>query len=281
MTLASTPTEPLIIAQISDLHIKQPGQNAYGRVDVAAALIRMIEVLNGLAPRPALVVITGDLVDGGTPAEYAHLRGLLDALQLPLCVMPGNHDNRGAMRAAFGDQPFAATDALNQIRSTGPLDILALDSSVPGQPHGLLEQETLAWLDTALARSPQRPALIFLHHPPFRTGIWHMDRQNLTNANDLMRLLARHRQVRLVGCGHVHRHVVSNLAEVPVIICPGTSHAVALDLDHSMVPSFRMETPGLLLHVWSDETQALVSHAINVNAPDEAYPFFDATGRLL
>jgi 3',5'-cyclic-AMP phosphodiesterase len=281
MTDHPTQTEALIIAQISDLHIKRPGELAYGKVDTAAALRRMIDVLNALSPKPRLVVVSGDLVDGGTREEYDHLLGLLEALDLPLCFMPGNHDAREPMRAAFNDQAFIAGTALNQIQQIGSLDVIALDSSVPGKPHGELGGETLDWLDATLASNADRPALVFLHHPPFRTGIWHMDRQNLTDAAALAKVLNRHHRVRLLGCGHVHRHVASTFAGRPVIICPGASHAVALDLDQSMEPSFRLETPGLLMHSWDHTTDSLVSHALNVDAPHLAYPFFNKAGELL
>jgi len=43
---------PILIAQISDLHITPPGTLAYGCVDTAAALMRSIETLNRLSARP-------------------------------------------------------------------------------------------------------------------------------------------------------------------------------------------------------------------------------------
>jgi 3',5'-cyclic AMP phosphodiesterase CpdA len=58
--------KPILIAQISDLHIKSPGSLAYGRVDTAAALGRCIAALNEFAPKPDLVVISGDLADTPT-----------------------------------------------------------------------------------------------------------------------------------------------------------------------------------------------------------------------
>src|SRR6266566_115320 len=67
-------TAPVLIAQISDLHIKQRGERAYEMVDTAAALTHCIAHLNRFRPRPAFVVISGDLVDRGLEEEYAHLR---------------------------------------------------------------------------------------------------------------------------------------------------------------------------------------------------------------
>lgn len=272
---------PTLIAQISDLHIKRPGQLAYGKVDTAAALARLVASLNAFKPRPALVVVTGDLVDGGSAEEYAHLRALLAPLAMPMMVMPGNHDGRDAMRAAFTDQPFAAGRLLNQHRAIGDLDLYGLDSAVTGAPHGELEPDTLAWLDGELARDRERPALVFLHHPPFKAGIWHMDRQNLANANALAELVRRHPRVRLVAAGHVHRAVSTSFAGTMATICPAANHAVALDLDAHLGPSFQVEPPAFHLHAWFPQAASLVTHVVPVGDHDGPHPFFDAEGRLL
>src|SRR5712692_3580750 len=98
---------PIRIAQISDLHIKPPGALAYGRVDTAKALERCVAALNRLQPRPDMVVISGDLVDTPTVEEYDHLKRLLAPLELPFVGIPGNHDSRAMMRAAFPEQRYA------------------------------------------------------------------------------------------------------------------------------------------------------------------------------
>ena len=180
-------SKPLRIAQISDLHIKPPGALAYGRVDTAKALERCVAALNEFRPRPDFVVISGDLVDTPTIEEYDHLKRLLAPLKLPFAGIPGNHDAREMMRAAF---PRAALcvpgrGAQSERSSSASSISSCWIRSVPGKPHGELEAATLQWLDATLAASASRPALLFLHHPPFIAGIWHMDRQNLHNAGEL------------------------------------------------------------------------------------------------
>ena len=71
---------PIIIAQISDLHVKRPGTLAYGKVDTAAALAHCVAELNRLDSPPDLVVISGDLVDTPLKEEYDHLLTLLAQL---------------------------------------------------------------------------------------------------------------------------------------------------------------------------------------------------------
>jgi 3',5'-cyclic-AMP phosphodiesterase len=277
----------VLIAQISDLHIKPPGELAYGHVDTAAALSRCIRDLNRLAPRPDLVVMSGDLVDAPLPAAYDHLVRLLAKLELPFVAIPGNHDSRELFRAALPAQSYAATGAaLNLMRTIGAVDIVLLDSVVPGAAHGELDAATLAWLDVALAAPAERrrPALIFLHHPPFVTGIRHMDAQNLRNAGDLAAIVRQHKRARLLAAGHVHRAMTTTFAGIAATICPAPNHAVALDLDGRLPPSLTIEPPAFHLHVWlagDDELGTIATHLVPIGDFAGPFPFFGADGRLL
>jgi len=96
----------MIIAQISDMHIRPHGQLAYRRVDTAWFLARCVEQLGRMAPRPDIVLATGDLVDAGHPDEYRHLRELLGPLPMPVYLIPGNHDDRDALAREFGDHAY-------------------------------------------------------------------------------------------------------------------------------------------------------------------------------
>jgi Icc protein len=277
-------SKPICIAQISDLHIKREGELAYGRVDTAQALARCVEALNRFDPGPDLVVISGDLADTPTPDEYLHLKQLLAPLKLPFAGVPGNHDAREQMRAAFSDQRYAMpSGALNQQVELAELDLLLLDSSVPKKPHGELDERTLQWLEAALAISNVRPALLFMHHPPFETGIWHMDRQNLRNADDLAAIIRRHPRVRLIATGHVHRATLTSFEGTACTICPAPNHAVDLDLGHLREPSFKVEPPAFHLHTWFPGTGfgRVVTHQVPIGEFDGPHPFFGPDGKLL
>lgn len=275
---------PIVIAQISDLHVKRPGTLAYGKVDTAVALARCVAELNRLDSAPDLVVISGDLVDTPLQDEYDHLTKLLAPLALPFAAIPGNHDDRVLLRAAFPDQVYAPSGgALNMVHAVGEIDVVLIDSIVPGAPHGALDADTLRWLDATLAASAARPALLFLHHPPFVTGIAHMDAQNLRNAADLAAILRRHPRARLVAAGHVHRPTFTTFAGVAATICPAPNHAVALDLDARLPPSFRVEPPAFHLHVWfpGGGFGTVVTHHVPIGDFDGPDPFFAADGRPL
>jgi 3',5'-cyclic-AMP phosphodiesterase len=277
-------SNPVRIAQISDLHIKPPGTLAYGRVDTGKALARCVAALNEFDPAPDFVVISGDLADTPSAEEYQYLKRLLAPLELPFAGIPGNHDSRELMRAALPSASYAfPAGALNQKIEVGGLDLLLLDSSVNGKPHGQLDGPTLEWLDAMLAAAPGRPALLFLHHPPFKAGIWHMDRQNLANANDLAPVIRRHPRLQLIATGHIHRAVLTMFAGVPTTICPAPNHAVDLDLAKLREPSFKVEPPAFHLHTWfpGEGFGTVVTHQVPIGTFDGPHPFFGADGKLL
>jgi 3',5'-cyclic-AMP phosphodiesterase len=277
------PSKPVHIAQISDLHIKPPGSLAYGRVDTAKALERCVAALNDFRPKPDFVVISGDLADTPTVEEYEYLRRLLAPLALPCIAIPGNHDSRELMRAAFPQAYAFPAGPLNQSIKVGGLDLVLLDSSVAGKPHGELKAPTLQWLDTVLTSAPDRPALLFLHHPPFQTGIWHMDRQHLLNADQLAPIVGRHPRVQLIAAGHVHRAALTMFGGVAATICPAPNHAVDLDLQELREPSFKVEPPAFHLHSWFPGRGFghVVTHQVPIGEFDGPHPFFGPDGKLL
>src|SRR6187551_2297151 len=96
----------MLIAQISDMHVKPPGEMLYKRIDTAGFLERAVAHILALYPQPDVVLATGDLVDGGKAEEYTLLRRLLAPLPMPVYLIPGNHDAREALRDAFADKGF-------------------------------------------------------------------------------------------------------------------------------------------------------------------------------
>lgn len=254
----------MLIAQISDLHVMAPGELAYGRVDTAGHLQRAVETLLALDPLPDLVVATGDLADGGAPAPYAELRRLLAPLPMPVYLLPGNHDDRDALRAAFPEAAYLRRDPefLHYDLDLGGLRLIALDSLVPGAVHGALCARRLAWLEARLEELPDRPVLLCLHHPPFRSGIALMDDHGLREgAEALAALVARHPRVERVLCGHLHRSIQVRWAGTLALTAPSTAHQLALDFRRDAGLALHLEPPGMLLHHWI-EGQGLVTHLV-------------------
>jgi len=274
----------MLLAQISDLHVKQPGALAYRRVDTAACLARCIARLNALAPRPDAVIMTGDLVDCGSPEEYAHLKSLLATLDLPYYLLVGNHDARDALRDAFPERAeLRAGGAFVQYAvDVGALRVLALDSMVPGQSAGTLCDARLAWLEAQLGAARDKPVVIALHHPPFDCGIAHMDEIGLAPAAStrLEALVAQHPNVERVICGHVHRPMFARFGGTIASAVPSPAHQVTLDLREDAPSAFSLEPAAFALHHYEPRTGLVTHHAYVDDAPGP-YPFHDGHGELI
>jgi Icc protein len=254
----------MLIAQITDSHITVPGRLLYDAVDTVAALERAVAALCRLVPPPDVTVVTGDLVDLGEPAEYAHLRALLAPLRMPIFVIPGNHDAREPMRDAFaGDGYLPREGFLHYVVDDYPLRLIALDTLVPGEAGGALCAERLRWLDDTLAAAPARPTLILMHHPPFATGIAPMDRMGLGGSAGFAAVIRRNPQVQRICCGHVHRAIEARFAGTIAGTAPSTAHQTVLDLDPQAPLNFAFEPPGYQLHLWREDAE-LVTHTATI-----------------
>jgi len=262
----------MLIAQITDCHIVEAGELLNDRVDTATMLSEAVAHINHMAPRPDVVVATGDLVNTGTPAEYAVLAPIVSKLDVPLLVIPGNHDDRTLLRDTFNSQLPAGgpTDRIDYVVDTWPLRLVGLDTTIPGDNSGLFSADQMMWLDEALGAKPDRPTLIFQHHPPFVTGIAWMDAVGLAGRELEAELLARHPQVCGVVCGHIHRNIHTTIAHTAVSTSPSTGAQVALALDGT--PYEYVDELGVVtIHQWSAEL-GLVSHVSHVGLPQRWLP---------
>lgn len=253
----------MIIAQLSDLHARPRGRTAYGGVDTNAMLGRAIASVRTLSVRPDCVVITGDLADCGLDDEYLVLREELASLDVPVYLMPGNHDRREALLRAFADGHRYLprdSDFLQYTIDEHPLRIIAIDSVVAGATHGELCARRLAWIRARLAERPGQPTIVFIHHPPFPTGIGSMDVHGCrAGSAELATIVAQHPNVERVVAGHYHRPITVRWAGTIGYAAPSTAHQVALDLRAGAPTRFVLEPPALSLHVWS-ETTGVVTH---------------------
>ncbi|PSS60496.1 serine/threonine protein phosphatase [Ensifer sp. NM-2] len=199
----------MLIAHISDFHVfSDKPETALVRLDAEKAARRVVADLARFTPALDAVAFTGDLTDGGSAADYDLLKDILSLLQCPVYVVPGNHDRRSALRAAFRDRlPLAETGYLNYETQIGFLRILALDTLIEGRGEGALVGESLDWLAEHLLRPFEGPTLVLLHHAPFPSGMAPLDRASLiSGGQELGLILGAHRGAPIVLlAGHIHR----------------------------------------------------------------------------
>lgn len=247
----------MMIAQISDTHILAGADEdsvGHGR---AEALRRCVADIN--RQRPDAVIHTGDIVQHGRAEEYAHLREILAPLRAPLFPVPGNRDDRGALRGAFADHPNlpGAGEFLHYAVEDFPLRLIALDSTEPGERKGVFCARRLAWLDETLAAAPDRPTVLFIHHPPFDIDARFVGGyRNPPDRAALAGVAARHSQVVRLMCGHVHFPVAVDWGGTTASTVPSVAPDVRKDIDETTTAA----RPIYYLHAMSGPG-ALVSRA--------------------
>jgi 3',5'-cyclic-AMP phosphodiesterase len=270
----------MLIAQISDPHVGTPDGRIERLCRTSDHLEHAVAHLNALRPRPDVALLTGDVVDEGGVEEYERARTILEPLAMPLYLIPGNHDDRASLTRVFAQHRYLPRDGgfIQYTIEDWPVRLVALDTLVPGSAAGRLCEQRLDWLDEQLSAAPVRPTLIFMHHPPFVTGLTVMDREmGLDGIDAFAAVVRRHPQVERIVCGHVHRPILRRFAGTVACTCPSTAHQLGLDLPPETRLTVVMEPPACMLHCWLGEAGGLASHLSVIGGHYPSRTVFDGT----
>jgi Icc protein len=209
----------LSIVQLSDFHL---GASS-GLTDPLADLRSALAQIGALVPGPEVVIVSGDLAQNGAAEEYEVARQALAGLSVPIHVLPGNHDDRRALRAAFpiDGEPGGR---YHWVAESGGLRLIGCDTILPGCDDGAFPPEELDWLSARLDSDPRTPTLILMHHPPIAIGIPEADAIGLPRADAaaLGDVVRRRPGVRAISTGHVHLATTGRLAATTVVTAPST-----------------------------------------------------------
>ena len=270
----------MLIAQITDCHIgfdrTDPEEDNVQRL--RAVLARISHGPN----RPDLLLLTGDLTNGGEAESYARLGRLLTECPIPYRLLAGNWDERAALLAAFPDTGTA--DGFVQFELDMPnLRIIALDTTEPGRHGGAFCARRAAWLSARLDADPVTPVLIAMHHPPIISGLdWLDGGEQAPWIERFAAAIAGRSQVRAIIAGHLHRTVHTSFAGVPLTVCPSSAPAVTLDLrtidpeqpdGRTMVHA---EPPAYALHRWHGGQLTSHFEVVSLGQPWEVYARYDS-----
>lgn len=221
----------MIIAQITDFHVGRIIQTENGPIDLHDRMLDAVAHIKKMNPQPDLLMVTGDLSNHGNEADYIRVREALQQLEMPIHIIPGNHDRRSVLRKVFADHTYWPQEGFVQYVLDGyPLRIIGLDTLVDGEHYGTLCEDRLAWLAARLDEEKKRPSLIFMHHPPFTTGLCYPDQLMCRNGEAFGDIIARHPQIQAIICGHVHRDVVTFWRGVPAYVTSSATFSNGLIL---------------------------------------------------
>lgn len=257
----------MLIAQVSDTHVTPETALPGGAPTALDQLRQAVTHLLALRARPDVVLVTGDCTHHGSEEEVARFAEALAPLPMPVHVIPGNHDRRETLAARFPAPGRVLPGFLQYVVEDHPVRLVGLDTLVPGSDAGELCPERLAWLDAILAEQPARPTLVFMHHPPFLTGLRVLDDLALAGRERFAAILARHPQVERVVAGHVHCALQQRVGGTLAMTCTSTALRIAVEPGDPGRLWVSGEPAAALLHAW-DAARGMLSWASAVPAPE-------------
>ena len=206
--VAAAQNTPLIFVHLSDIHV--------GSGTGADDLRRTVKDINA-NDSLQFVVITGDITEFGADEEIKLAKQILDSLNKPWHIIPGNHDGNWSESGAntfknvFGAETFDFKAGKYVFLGTacGPNMHMG-----PGQ----VPRENMLWLDSTLKTIPENTPVIFVNHYPQDDA--------LNNWYDVLDLL-KQKNIQFIICGHGHSNHKLNFEGIPAIM--GRSNLRAKD----------------------------------------------------
>ena len=211
------------ILQLTDLHVFcEPEQRLKG-IPTRESLQDVVSwICENEAPFDHLIV-TGDHTHDEKPESYRSVQQILAPWSDRIWQVPGNHDDRKILRSVFADR-VSGQDS-EQVRFSFTDEgwlCVGLDTHLPGEVAGWIDQEQVDWLRDVIAESPDLQVALFLHHPPVDVGSEWMDRIGLGGRETLQQLIMDEERIRLMCCGHVHHEFESQIGSAEIHTTPST-----------------------------------------------------------
>lgn len=217
------------LIHLTDTHVIGEGL-LYGQ-DPAKRLAAAVRSINTEHGDAHCVILTGDMTHWGDAAAYRTFRREIGKLDMPAHLTVGNHDDTAAFAKVFPDTCRDENGFVQTAVETEVGRLLLLDTKAPEGHAGAYCSARRAWLRAEL-ECATTPVLLFMHHPPFKTGIASMDRIMLQDAQAFQDVIAPHTaRIRHLFFGHVHRAISGNWRGISYSCMRGLNHEVALELD--------------------------------------------------
>ncbi len=194
---------PLRLIQITDTHLYRDPRAVLLGLNTQESFEKIVDLIASTRGSPDVIVGTGDIAQDASRESYQRFASIVSRLDAPFYWIPGNHDNRKVM-LSLTEYPHAFEPRL----IFGNWQILMLDTSSPGNVHGVLSDDELTRLQHHLAHLPTgvEHTMVCLHHNPVPGSASWMSDIGLKSADALLAILKAHsRSVRAVVYGHIHQ----------------------------------------------------------------------------
>ncbi|MEO6681977.1 MAG: metallophosphoesterase, partial [Ginsengibacter sp.] len=191
--------QPLTFVHLTDTHV--------GGITGEEDLRRTVQDINS-NPMIQFVVISGDITEFGSDLEIGLAKQILDSLNKPWHIIPGNHDSNwsesgaNSFKKIFGDETFVFNEGEYLFLGTHSGPNMRMS---PGQ----IPRENIVWLDSVLQKTDSKTPIIFVNHYPMDSSL-----NNWFEAIDLLKT----KNIQLILHGHGHNNRLFNYEGIPGIM---------------------------------------------------------------
>jgi outer membrane protein assembly factor BamB/predicted phosphodiesterase len=214
----SAQQKPFRFAFISDTHIGSP--NGLAEED----LRRTVRAINERTDI-AFVVLTGDITELGTNRELAVAKQILDSLDVPYRIIPGNHDTGWSETGGLGFTRTFGDDKFHFVHN-GIHFIGCASGPYVRMSDGHVPRHNMNWLESELKKIKKEEPIVFLNHYPLDNG--------LDNWYEVIDMLKAKNTV-LALCGHGHNNRPVNAEAIPAVMGRSNLRAKAAEGGFNLV----------------------------------------------
>lgn len=210
-----------VILHITDTHLYADPERRLKGIDTLASFKTVLKKARQQFPKPAAVILGGDLAQDEAADTYRKLNKLLADWHVPFLITPGNHANLNRLKTELL-QPLLQHRRHESDLLLNDWQVIALNSHDSGKVAGRLGKAELERLDALLDNARAKHALVALHHHPHPVGSRWIDEIPLDNAGAFWSVIRRHPQVRGVLFGHVHQEFDGEYEGIRLFGSPST-----------------------------------------------------------
>lgn len=207
------------IIQITDPHIFKEENGCLLGLNTRDSLTAILEDIKKQEIKADLILATGDISQDQSADSYQYFSEVVNQLAIPICWIPGNHDDVHQMAESLNDEFFSPAKTIN----IGDWQIVLLDSSLSGQVYGRLGREQRGYLKKAILAHDSSYMLPVLHHHPVDINCQWLDPLGLEDADELFDLLDSCSSIRGLLWGHIHQVYDQYRGKIRMLATPSCS----------------------------------------------------------
>ena len=187
-------------AWLSDTHV--------GATTGAADLSLAVQDINSIK-NIDFVILSGDVTETGKSADLEFTKSILDSLQMPYHIIPGNHDTKWSESGCTKFPELWGSDKFN-FEFRGIRFIGLHQGPIMRMGDGHFSPEDLRWLDLQLNElKDKNQPLIFITHYPIDSSI--------DNWFEFLGRVKKHNTIAVLF-GHGHRNKIYDLEGIPGVM---------------------------------------------------------------